>query len=146
MGSPGLHTQIGHVSLYADDPKRAASTLAAVIGGAVVPFPPQEGGWVCFLSADRTDWAHAFIEFYPRTTQLAVVEGGTRPRFLPVEGGPATGAGSHVNLRLPMSASDIEAACQRSGRPHGWRNPGLMDLWLEARLMVELVPLGGAQP
>ncbi|NOS81808.1 MAG: hypothetical protein HOP32_09545 [Nitrospira sp.] len=136
-----LHTLIGHVSVYADDPNSAASTLSALIGGTVAPFPPHKGGWVCFLSANRVGWEHEFIEFYPRTTKLAFVDKNTHPKFVPVEGGAATGAGSHVNLIVPMSALEIEAACQRVGKPHGWRWEGLMDVWLEERLMVELVPL-----
>ena len=135
---PGV--RIGHCSVYADDPQTAAETLAKLVGGQAAPFPPHPGGWVCFLSAQRVDWAFEFIEFYPRDTQLARVDGHTRPKFSPVEGGLATGAGSHVNLVLPQSSADIEAACARLDRPHGWRWAGLMDFWLEPRLMVELVP------
>lgn len=137
------YTTIGHVSLYADDPPQAAAILADLLGGRAAPFPPHAGGWVCFLSAERADWQHEFIEFYPRDTQLAPGDGGSpRPRFVPVESGSATGSGSHVNLVVPMSATEIELACAKSGRPFGWRWPGLMDLWLEGRLMVELVPAG----
>lgn len=136
-----MRTRISHVSVYADDPNLAASTLSALIGGKVAPFPPHKEGWVCFLSANHVGWEHEFIEFYPRTTQLTFVDGSPRPKFVPVEGGAATGAGSHVNLIVPMSALEIEAACQRVGKPHGWRWEGLMDVWLEERLMVELVPL-----
>ena len=136
-----MHTQISHVSVYADDPRSAASTLAMLIGGQVTPFPPHKGGWVCFLSTERTDWSHEFIEFYPRNTQLLRTDGATRPRFAPMTDEAAMGAGTHINLTVPMSASDIEAACQRAGVTHGWRWAGLMDVWIEERLMIELVPL-----
>jgi hypothetical protein len=56
-----LHTLIGHVSVYADDPNAAASTLSALIGGSVATFPPNKGGGVCFLSANRVGWEHEFI-------------------------------------------------------------------------------------
>jgi hypothetical protein len=139
--SSPLHPRIGHASVYADDPERAASALAALIGGQVAPFPPHSAGWVCFLSAERTGWQHEFVEFYPRDTQLVRIDSvSARPKFAPVEGGRATGAGSHVNLVVPMSASEIEQACALTDRPHGWRWQGLMDVWLEERLMVELVP------
>ncbi len=143
MNAPAsvAHTVIGHVSVYADDPQQAAETLADLLGGRAAPFPPHAGGWVCFLSAERADWQHEFIEFYPRDTQLVRIDSKTpRPMFAPVEGGRATGAGSHVNLIVPLTASEVEAACARSGKLHGWRWPGLMDLWLDERLMVELVP------
>ena len=134
------HPIIGHTSVYADDPQAAATALAGLIGGRASPFPPHASGWVCFLSAARSDWCHEFIEFYPRDTQLARTPGAVRPMFMSVEGGRATGAGSHVNLILPVSAAQIEAACAHSGLPHAWRWSGLMDVWLEERLMVELVP------
>lgn len=138
------HPTIGHTSLYADAPQTAASALAGLIGGTAAPFPAHAGGWVCFLSAARSAWSHEFIEFYPRDTQLARTPGAVRPLFMAVEGGRATGAGSHVNLVLPLSAPQIEAACARSGLVHAWRWPGLMDVWLEDRLMVELVPAAAA--
>jgi hypothetical protein len=135
------HPRFGHVSVYADDPQQAASTLAALIGGRVAPFPPHAGGWVCFLSAERAGWQHEFVEFYPRDTQLVRIDSQlARPKFAPVEGGRATGAGSHVNLVVPMSSDEIEVACAKVARPCGWRWQGLMDVWLEERLMVELVP------
>lgn len=132
----GAPPRIGHVSVYAHDPKAAAADLAALLGGQAVPFPPHAGAWVCFLSSARVGWEFEFIEIYPRTTRLAVVEGGTRPRFVPVEGGVATGAGSHVNLVLPITAEAIETACKHVGRPHGWRWPGLMDVWLDEGLCL----------
>ena len=134
------HPRIGHTSVYADDPKAAATALATLIGGSSVPFPPHAGGWVCFLSADRANWANEFIEFYPRDTQLARTPGGVRPVFMPVAGGKATGAGSHVNIVLPTDAAEIEQRCVLAGKPHAWRWSGLMDVWIEERLMIELVP------
>jgi len=130
--------RIGHVSVYAHDPKAAASFLAALIGGQIAPFPPHVGAWVCFLSSDRVGWEFEFIEIYPRSIRLASVDGNSRPRFVPVEGGVATGAGSHVNLVVPMTAEAVEVACKQAGLVHGWRWPGLMDVWLDEGLMVEL--------
>jgi len=132
--------RIGHVSVYAHDPKAAASALAGLIGGQIAPFPPHHGAWVCFLASDRVGWEFEFIEIYPRNIRLAAGDGSARPRFVGVEGGMATGAGSHVNLVVPMTADAIEVACKRVGLPHGWRWSGLMDVWLDEGLMVELVP------
>lgn len=63
-----------------------------------------------------------------------------RPKFAPVEGGRATGTGRQVNLVVPTSAYRIEVACVQVARPHGRRWPGLMNFWLEGRLMAQLVP------
>jgi len=132
--------RFGHVSVYAHEPKAAASALAGLIGGQIAPFPPHDGAWVCFLSSDRVGWEFEFIEIYPRNIRLAPVEDSTRPRFVRVEGGLATGAGSHVNLVVPMTAEAIETACKLVGLPYGWRWQGLMDVWLDEGLMVELAP------
>jgi len=137
---PANHPRIGHTSVYADDPFGAASSLAGLIGGVVAPFDPLPGGFVCFLDASRTEWSHEFVEFYPRTVQLLHELDRPRPKFFAVEGG-ASGAGSHVNIVLPVTSAEIDAMCSRSGLAlWGWRWPGLMDVWLEVRLMVELVP------
>jgi len=39
-----------------------------------------------------------------------------------------------------MTAEAIEVACKQVGLPHGWRWQGLMDVWLDEGLMVELAP------
>ena len=134
------HPTIGHTSVYADNPQIAATIFARLIGSHAAPFPPHAGGRFCFLSASRTPWSNEFIEFYSRDTQPARTPSAIRPMFMSVDGGRATGTGSHVNVVLPASVAQIETACATSGRPHAWRWKGLMDLWLEERLMVELVP------
>lgn len=132
--------RIGHTSLYADDPYTAATTLAELVGGEVVPFPPHEGGYVCFLDSQRTGWGDEFVEFYPRDVELVPMAGLTRPQFSPVPGGRSIGAGSHVNIVLDKTPGELEKMCARVDRPSGWRWAGLMDVWLEPKLMVELVP------
>ena len=140
--SVAAHTRIGHTSLYADDPFTAATTLATVLGGTVIAFPPQDGGFVCFLDAARTKWSDEFVEFYPRDVELSPQPGGTRPQFSAVPGGRSIGGGSHVNIVLDCTDEQIEEMCGRVDRPSGWRWAGVMDVWIEPRLMVELVPGG----
>lgn len=135
-----MRTHLQHVSLYADQPQAAASNLAQLLDGRALPFPPHSGAWVCFLTFDQSSWQDQFVEFYPRDTRLSRLDGGTRPQFTPVEGGQATGAGSHLNLVVAMTAQQIEKACTALDKPHGWRWMGLMDVWLEDNLMIELVP------
>lgn len=138
--SARARTRIGHTSLYADDPQTAATVLAELLGGTAVPFPPHDGGFVCFLDADRTGWGDEFIEFYPRDVELTATTGSTRPQFSPVPGGRSIGGGSHVNIVLDRTAEEIEALCARVDRESGWRWAGVMDVWLEPTLMVELIP------
>ena len=140
--SGAMHPHIAHTSLYADDPFTAATTLATLLGGTVLAFPPHAGGFVCFLDARRTDWSDEFVEFYPRDVELSPTAGGTRPQFSAVPGGRSIGGGSHVNIVLDRTDEQIEEMCARIDRPSGWRWAGVMDVWLEPRLMVELVPGG----
>ena len=141
-GTVAMHPHIAHTSLYADDPFTAATTLATLLGGTVVAFPPHDGGFVCFLDAGRTDWSDEFVEFYPRGVELSPMAGGTRPQFSAVPGGRSIGGGSHVNIVLDRTDEQIEEMCARVDRPSGWRWAGVMDVWIEPRLMVELVPGG----
>lgn len=112
----------------------------ATTSGRALPFPPHAGAWVCFPASDQTSWQDQFVEFYPRDTLLSRLDGCSRPHFTPVEGGPASGADSHLNLVMAATAQQIEKACAVLGKPHGWRWAGLMDVWLEKNLMIELVP------
>ena len=59
-----------HSSVYASDPEKAASDVAALVDGIARPFPPCEGAWVCFLNDE--DWhSGEFIEFYPKLVKLS---------------------------------------------------------------------------
>ncbi len=130
---------IGHVSVYADQPNTAAATLAGLIDGYTAPFGPHPGARVCFLASACTEWSDPFVEFYPRTTALLHETGRPRPKFFELDQ-RVPGAGSHVNIILQWTAEEIERRCHASGLLSGWRWPGLMDVWLEPDLMVELVP------
>jgi hypothetical protein len=125
---------IQHASVYADDPKRAADALAAICGGRAAPFSPLPGAWVCFFPGG------GFLELYPRTARLKDL--GDDVGFEPLPA-PATGAGTHFNLRLHRAREDVEKACAALGIKCAQR-PGLgfLDVWIEERLLVECVCAG----
>ena len=134
---------INHASVYAHDPERAARDLAAIVNGTVQPFHPCAGAWVCFLSAGD-DWNGAFIEFYPRTVTLAANAGSVEFRELKP---PATGAGTHFNLSIPLTRSELESLCDRRKLAHSWRDwQALLEVWLDAELLIECVPTTNSNP
>ena len=127
--------RINHASMYATDPKRAAETLAALLGGSAEEFHPLPGGWVCLFAAG--DWGGGLVEFYPRSATLAHDDGAIGFRTLDR---PARGGGSHLNLSLPRKRADIEAICRQRGLVFAWRDwAGFLDVWLEDDLLIECV-------
>jgi len=125
---------IEHASAYAHDPQKVSEHLAALCGGRAAPFHPLPGASVCLLGHD---WTEPFIEFYPRSTRIALKDGGIGFEAMPA---PATGAGTHLNLRVDRTRAELEAICAERGLAHGWRAwAGFLDVWLDEGLMVELV-------
>lgn len=125
---------IHHASMYAHEPKRAASLLAALTGGTVESFHPLRGAWVCLF--DGT-WEGPLVEFYPRTHTLAQ-QGGT-VAFQKL-GSRAQGSGTHLNLGLPRTRAWVEEFCKAEGLICAFRDwAGFLDVWLEDDLLVEIV-------
>jgi len=126
-----------HSSVYASDPEKAASNVAALVGGVAKPFHPCKGAWVCFLNDE--DWKGGeFIEFYPKTVKLSSNSSGN-PEFVENPEG-ASGVGTHFNLSVPNSRENLESICQ--GRNvtcalRGWGN--VLDVWIEETLLIECV-------
>jgi hypothetical protein len=128
-----------HASLYAENPKRVAEKIAALVGGRTTTFHPVRGGWVCFLGP-REDWDGPLIEFYPRTVTLAHEDGSAVFKKLKRE---AHGAGGHVNISVPISRGVLEAKCDELGLLHSWReHQSLLEVWPEDEVLIEIVSSG----
>ncbi len=126
--------QIHHGSAHADDPKRAAENLAAIVGGTVAPFQPLPGGWACLFDGS---WNGAFLELYPKTHGITANDEG--PGFAELAAAPA-GVGTHFNISVEKMRSEVEAICRERGLRFSWRDwAGFLDIWIDDSLLVEIV-------
>ena len=94
-------------------------------------FHPLPGAYVCWMPGG------AFIELYPRTSRLVSREGDTTFEALPA---PATGAGTHFNLRVQRTRTELEQICAERKLHCTWRGwAGFLDVWLDDGLLIECV-------
>ncbi len=123
---------IHHVSIPAADPKHVAEVLAELMSGRSYPFPALIPGSFMAVSGDE----HAtMIEVYPADDHVVPL------RNVPVA--------SHVLLSVPAEHNAIMGVGAREGwrtQIHGRGVPGqdpffyVIELWIENRIMLELVP------
>ena len=128
--------RIIHASVYASDPEKAASDVAALIDGIAKPFHPCEGAWVCFLNEEN--WKGGdFIEFYPKSVKLTNKSGN--PEFVENPEG-VSGVGTHFNLLVPNSRENLEIICKERNLTCALREWGnLLDVWVEENLLIECI-------
>lgn len=128
---------IHHISLDAKNPNHVATVLAEIIGGQVVPAPPnfRPDSWF-LLTGDQHG---TLIEVLPLGTELqpddneAGFHQGASAPYVPV----------HAYISVQVSAETV----QQIGEREGWlvrycdRGPfDLVELWIENRQLLELAP------
>jgi hypothetical protein len=141
---------IHHVSIPARDPVTVARVLAELIGGRAYRFPGPLPGATMAVSGDRHG---TMIEIYPDSTVMAPGEGENQVTFRTAPPDRAHSA-FHAFLSVPHD----RAAIERIGNAAGWRTrffgraaPGLppvfhvIEVWVENRLMLEVVPADMAE-
>lgn len=125
---------INHVSIFSNNPKKAADTMVQVFGGVARPFPPSPGGYTFYFDATTMGYG-GFIEFYPKVRQL--VKHGIHPVFEDLIKEPY-GYATHINLMVDVPLKEIAARCTALGLDNGIRFTGLLDVWLEEELLIEV--------
>jgi hypothetical protein len=134
---------IHHVSIPASEPAAVAEALAELMRGRVFPFPGPVPGAFMAVSGDEHG---TMIEVYP---EGSVLRPGSGEEEVKLESGtPAPGHAFHLLLSVPADQDTVE----RIGQRMGWRAqlcgrgaPGeeplfhVIELWVENRLMVEVV-------
>ena len=125
---------INHASVYADNPKLAAEHLAALVGGNVETFHPLPGGYACLFDGS---WTGTFLELYPKTHRIGLEAG--KVGFFPFPEG-ARGSGTHFNITVDKTRSELEAICKERGLSCAWRGwASFLDVLVEDDLVIELV-------
>jgi hypothetical protein len=149
---------IAHFSIPARDPRRTAQVFATLIDGACMPFPVVPGAWV----AIARDGSGTGVEVLPEASAHNQGAGdadpsrrANGPEVMPWEvqirqdGAPQEASGFHVAITSPLSVEEIVAV----GRAEGWRAVpcdrggvfDLVELWIENRFLVEVLPPAGTQ-
>ena len=128
---------IHHISLDAKNPKHVATVLAEILGGQVVPAPPnfRPDSWF-ILSGDQHG---TMVEVLPLGTELwpqddeAGFRAGVTTPYVP----------AHAYISVAVSAETL----QQIGKREGWmvrhcdRGPfDLVELWIENRQLIEFAP------
>ncbi len=147
---------IAHFSIPAQDPQRTAELFGKIIDGAVMPFPVVPGAWVAIAK----DGSGLGVEVVPAATahhlgegEAGVPAGG--PVVMPWEtqirqdGDAASASGFHVAMTTKLDVDEL----LELGRAEGWRAVhcdrggvfDLVELWIDNRSLVELLPPGGTQ-
>jgi len=129
---------IHHLSIAARDPKKAADTLAAMLGGKAVPFPPNPGSFFALQLDDNGSG----IEVYPAGTHLEP-NGEVGGSFVKEpKPGPAYGA-THCAVSVPSDIGKVEQIARDAGW-HSYRcNRGpfhVLEIWVENETMIEILP------
>jgi catechol 2,3-dioxygenase-like lactoylglutathione lyase family enzyme len=129
---------IHHLSIAARDPTRAADTLAEMMGGTAVPFPPNPGSFFALQLDDHGSG----VEVYPAGTELhpAGEEGGSFVKH------PREGRGfgaTHFALSVNTDAETVGKIAERAGWHCVTCNRGpfhVIEVWVENDTMVEVLP------
>ena len=127
-----------HVSVEANDPRRVATVLAEIFGGAAAPFPPvAEGSWIALAGDDRG----TAIEVYPRGTELHIAEGDGDAFGL--QGPRRMNNGVHLAMATNMNLDQVFAIARREGWPVKYCRRGgqfgVIELWVEGCQMIEIL-------
>jgi hypothetical protein len=127
---------IHHLSIATRDPKQAAEVLAELMGGTVVPFPPNPGSFFVLQLHEHGSG----VEVYPAGTELQ--PGGiTGGMFIKQN---ARGyVSTHFALSVATDAATVPTIVQRAGWQCFDCNRGpfhVIEVWVKNETMVEILP------
>ena len=127
---------IHHLSIAAQDPKRAADTLAELMGGTAVPFPPNPGSFFAL----QLDEHGSGVEVYPAGTQREP-GGAVGGSFVKKE--PRGYGSTHFALSVKTDATKVKNIAESAGWQCFDCNRGpfhVIEVWVENQTMVEILP------
>lgn len=124
-----------HASVAAHAPEAFARTLARMMGGPALPFPPCPGAWIAFAAADDG----TAVEVYPAGTRI--VAGAEAVAFA---SGPShqSASATHLAIASPLPAPDIAAIAEAAGwaaRPCDRGPFTCTEIWTGDGLLIEVL-------
>lgn len=128
---------IAHVSIPADDPKRAAEGIADIMQGEAMPFPPGgPNAWVAWSGDGEID-----LEIVPRG-QL-IHRGDAEAEWRP-GGARSPLTETHVAIGVDRGADDIIAVAAKYNWParrceRGGGLFALVEVWVEGVFLIEFL-------
>jgi len=130
---------IFHFSIDADDPQRVGAAIARLWRGEMFPFPPVAEGSVIVLAGDHRNSA---VEIYPRGAELVPAEGDADGHAV-MAAAPNGRSATHAAIASPLSLDEVLEVAADEGWPAKYRKRGgafgVVELWLEDRLMIEVL-------
>jgi hypothetical protein len=129
---------IHHISIAAQEPQRVAGALAELLGGFVIPFPPNPGS---FMAIGR-DGHGTGVEVHPADVVLEL--GDARG----AQFGRVAASSPFSPVHMALSVDCDEAAVRALAEREGWEirlcsrggDFDVLELWLENRFLVEVMP------
>jgi len=126
-----------HASLPADDPRAAAETLAKILGGPVMPFPPGGPGSFMVWSADGS------IELELTRRGEDMIFGPDEAQWVAAND-HGRRSDTHLAISVAIGKDEILAAAQATGWParHCWRGGDVFDLvevWVDGVNLIEFL-------
>lgn len=130
---------IHHISIAADNPLHVAEVLAEMWNGRVAPFPPHPGSYVVIPGDEHG----SMVEIFPSGTELVPGQDREQVGFSQNILSSRFTA-THAAISVPANQDQIE----RIGEREGWRVLrcsrdsffDVIELWVENKLMLELLP------
>lgn len=127
---------IHHLSIAAQNPEHVAGVLAEIMGGMVVPFPPNPGSFFALQMDDHGSG----VEVHPAGLELQPGDA--------VGAGFAKGEPHHFSaVHFALSVATDGDAVEKIAAREGWKcyrcNRGpfhVIEVWLENETMVEVLP------
>jgi hypothetical protein len=126
---------IFHASLPADDPKFVAETLARMLGGEALPFPPGPNAWMAWSRDGQTE-----LEITPRGFDL--VKGADEVQW---DEAPRAARTSdwHIALGTPLSRDEVLAIAREAGWPARICDRGgffhVIEIYVEGAAFMEVL-------
>jgi hypothetical protein len=126
---------IFHAALPSDHPELAARTLARMLGGEAMPFPPGPGSWMAWSADGRTE-----LELMPRG--LHFVHGEKEVDLLPARQ-PDRHSDWHVAIGTSIGRDEILGLAAEAGWPARICHRGdffrVVEVWIDGVTMLEVL-------